>query len=186
MIAFTLLIGLVLYMLFAWFAVRVVGWLANALAWTAVTKKTLQAVGIAFFVLMPTWDIIPSRLYFQHHCEQEAGVKVLKTVEVDQSYFRPDGRPDDRKLLERYAQSIKRDPGFSSWAHIIKKEGTIQDRETRELLGTSIDFSYYGGWLEASIAPMSPATCPAFKGEIFGMALQQVFTLKQPSLQGGT
>jgi hypothetical protein len=185
MIALVLLIGLLSYILFAWSLVRVVGWLADICAFTPVTTKVLQGLCAAFFVLLPTWDIIPSRLYFQHLCEKEAGVKVLKRVELDPSYFKPDGRPDDRKLLERYAQSIKHDPGFSSWTHITRMEGTIEDKQTGELLGTSTDFAYYGGWIGARIAPMSPVTCPAYKYGIFGMVLQEVFRPKQASLPGG-
>lgn len=184
MIALLLLIGLLLYIVLAWSTVRMVGWLARFCAFTALTKRVLQVICAAFFVLLPTWDIIPSRLYFLHLCNADAGIKVFKTVEVDQSYFRPDGVPDDKKLLDQYVQSTKWNRDFSAWAHIAKIDGTIQDRETGELLGSSTDFSYYGGWVEARIAPMSPLTCPAYKARVFGMALQQVFKLKQPSLQG--
>jgi hypothetical protein len=83
---------LVVYIVLAWLAVRVVGWLANILAFTAMTKKTLQILCAAFVVLLPIWDMSPSPMYFQHLCEQEAGMKIPKTVELDQSYFRPDGK----------------------------------------------------------------------------------------------
>jgi hypothetical protein len=183
MIALSLLIGLLIYLLLAWWAVRAVGWLISICAFPAVTKRVLQALCVAFFVLLPTWDIIPGRLYFQHLCEQEAGVKVLKAVEVAQSYFRPDGRPDDKKLLDRYAQSSKWDRSFSPWAHITKIEGTIQDKQTGEVLGIATDFIYSGGWLGSRIDPMSSVTCPAYRDGIFGMALQHVFKSNQPSLR---
>ncbi|MCC9002318.1 MAG: hypothetical protein LM549_06805, partial [Candidatus Competibacter sp.] len=105
----------------------------------------MQGLIFVLFVLLPTWDIIPSRLYFEHLCETEGGINVSRTVEVDQSYFGSDGVPDDKKLLDRYVQSSRWHPDFSSWAHITKIEGAIQDRETGELLGTAIDYLYGGG-----------------------------------------
>jgi hypothetical protein len=183
MIALLLLIGLLLYIFLAWSVVRVVGWLASICAFTSVTKRVLQVLCAAFFVLVPTWDIIPSRLYFQHLCEQEAGVNVYRSVKIGQSYFRPDGKPDDKKLLERYAQSSKWNHSFSSWAHIIKIEGTIQDKQTGEILGTTTDFVYYGGWLGSRIAAMSSVTCPNYPNHsIHSIVWQEIFKLTQSSL----
>jgi hypothetical protein len=178
MIALSLLVGLVVYILFGWFAVQLVGKLANIVAFTSVTKKALQVLWAIVLILFPTWDMVPSRLYFQHLCDQEAGVKVLKRVHLDPSYFRSDGKPDDKKLTELYALSISRDPSFSSWTHITKQTGTIQDKQSGELLGTSVDFAHYGGWLASRLAPMSADTCPAYRGDIFGIALEEVFKPK--------
>jgi hypothetical protein len=186
MIALSLLFGLMLYILLIWFAVRAVGWLANILAFTTVTKRVLQVLCAAFFVLLPTWDIIPSRMYFQHLCEQEAGVKVRRTVEVDQSYFTADGKPDYKKLLENYTQTSERDPGFSSWAHIVKVKGKILEKQTGEFLGTATDFVYYGGWLGSRIDAMSSVTCPNHPNHgVHSVIWQEIFKLKQPSLPGG-
>lgn len=149
------------------------------------STRVLQGITLVVFVLLPIWDILPSRLYFEHLCEKEAGIKVLRMVEVDQTYFKPNGLPDDKKLLARFIQSNRWNQDFSSWAHIAKIEWSIQDRETGELLGIATDFTYYGGWVETIIAPMSPVTCPAFKAKVFGMALEQIFRLKQSSLSGG-
>ncbi len=183
MIALTLLFVSILYGLAAWCAIRLLAWLGRICVFPPLSTRVAQGLTLAFFVLFPTWDIIPSRLYFEHLCETEAGVKAFKIIELEQSYFRADGRPDDRKLLDRYAQSSKWIPDYSRWAHIVKVEGTIQDKKTGELLGIASDFSYYGGWVEARIAPMSPITCPALKAGVFGMGLKQVFKLEQTSLQ---
>lgn len=185
MIAISLLMSLMLYCLFAWFSIRVVGRVAKFCAFTITAKKVLQIMCAVVFVLVPTWDIIPSQLYFKHLCEQEAGVKVFRIVEIDKSYFKQDGKPDDRKLQERFAQFSKHDPRFSAWAHITKIEGGIQDKQTNELLGTVKDFVYYGGWLGSRIDPMSPVTCPAYREGIFGMALHQIFKPHQPALREG-
>ncbi|HNC84023.1 MAG TPA: hypothetical protein PKV55_16205 [Nitrospira sp.] len=166
MIALALLFALILYGVLAWSVIRALGWLGRVCVFPASSTRILQGITLALFLLMPTWDIIPGRLYFQHLCQTEAGIKVFRTVEVEQSYFKADGRPDDRKLVGRYVQSSKRTPDFSSWAHITKIEGAIQDKETGDLLGVATDFSYYGGWVEATIAPMSPMTCPGYPNHV--------------------
>ena len=185
MIALSLLVGLMLYSLFAWFAIRAVGRVARFCAFTVTTKRVLQIICALVFVLVPTWDILPGRLYFKHLCEQKAGVKIFKIVELDKSHFKPNGKPDDKQLLGQYAQFSKHDPKFSSWAHITKIEGAIQNRQTKELLGTITDFVYYGGWLGSRIDPMSPVTCPAYREGIFEIALHQVFKSNQPVLREG-
>lgn len=176
MIALALLFALIVYGVLSWSVIRALGWLGRVCVFPSSSTRALQGITLAAVVLLPTWDIIPSRLYFEHLCETEAGIKVFRTVEVDQSYFRPDGRPDDRKLVERYVQSSKQTPDYSLWAHITKVEGTIRDRETGELLGVAMDFTYYGGWVEATIAPMSPITCPRFPNHVIhDIILQEIF-----------
>lgn len=179
MIALTLLFVLILYGLAAWCVIRMLGWLGRICVFPALSTKVAQGLTLAFFVLLPTWDIIPSRLYFEHLCETEAGVRAFKTIELDQSYFRPDGRPDDRKLLDRYAQSSKWNRDFSSWAHISRIDGAIQDKETGELLGVVTDFVYFGGWVSSRIAPMSSATCPSYPNHaVHSIIWSQIFKPK--------
>ena len=184
MIAISLFMALLLYSLFAWFTIRMVGRAARFCAFTVTTKRVLQTLCALVFVLWPTWDIIPSRLYFKLLCQQEAGVKVFKIIEVEEAYFRQDGRPDEKQLLKHYTQFSKHDPKFSSWAHITKIEGSIQDKQTNELLGTVTDFVYYGGWLGSRLDPMSPLTCPAYRDGIFGNALHQIFKPSNQTFEG--
>lgn len=177
MIALSLLIALVLYVLLAWVAVRMVGWLARICVFTTVTRRAWQALCLAFFVLVPTWDIIPGQLYFQHLCDVEAGVKVFRMVEVDQSYFRPDGRPDDKKLAERYVQTSKFDRKFSTIFNIARTETTVFDNQTNEVLAVGSNFSNRGGWLTQFVLPDASGTsCPAYPYfGMHGITLQQAF-----------
>lgn len=39
-----------------------------------------QFLVIAMFILVPSWDLIPGRLYHHHLCRTEAGVKVFNLV----------------------------------------------------------------------------------------------------------
>ena len=155
MIAFSLLVALVVYVLLAKFTVKVVGRYTDS--------KVAKYFIIAIFVLIPTWDIIPGRLYFNQLCETEAGTEVFKTVEVEQSYFLPDGRVDEKKLSNHYVQPDKDDRGFSKLFHIARFESAIQDKQTGEILGRATSFSHFGGWLAAYLAPEGPpSTCPEY------------------------
>lgn len=190
MIALSLLIGLLLYILFAWFAVRVVGWLANVLAVTATTKRILQIICVAIFVLIPTWDIIPGRLYFQHLCEREAGIKVLRIVEIEKAYFRSDGQPDREKLAGRYVGHLKANKDFSRLFHISKFEEAIEDKQTGEVLGTATSFSYFGGWVNAFLFPHGPPNnCPAGENgtglSVYAVLWREVMKPKSVFSEGG-
>ncbi|HQY58146.1 MAG: hypothetical protein KA240_07815 [Nitrospira sp.] len=186
MIALSLLIVLVLYIVLAWIMIRTVGWLSGVFAFTAVTRKILQGLCAVFFVLLPTWDIIPGRLSFQHLCETEAGIKVFRTVEVEDEFFMSDGQPDQKKLVLLYSQQDKRDSEFSPWMHIVKVESSIQAKRTGEILGAATDFVYFGGWIGSRIAPMSPITCPKYPNHsVHGIIWQGVFKPKQAFMQGG-
>ena len=163
------LLGFIAYVALAIFIVSAIGKYSGS--------KIAKYVAIVVFVLIPAWDIIPGQLYFQHLCETEAGVKVFKTVELDRSYFKPDGKPDDQKLAERYPHVAKFDRNFSTIFHIAKTESTIQDKQTKEILGTAANFSYRGGWLTAFVlVDATGASCPA--NPSFGMhsaVLERVF-----------
>ena len=117
------------------------------------TESTLaQYATIAVFVLVPTWDIIPGRLYHKHVCETQGGIQVYKTVEVDNAYYLPDGRLDAKKLLlERLDWQTTTDRAFSKVFHITKNQSVLLDRKNGEQLGTATDFWHYGGWLHTTI-----------------------------------
>ena len=84
-----------------------------------------------------------------------------------------------KQLLKHYAQFSKHDPKFSSWAHITKIEGGVQDKQTNELLGTVTDFVYYGGWIGSRIDPMSPVTCPMYPNHtVHDLIWQAIFKQK--------
>ncbi|MEW6248540.1 MAG: hypothetical protein AB1555_17800 [Nitrospirota bacterium] len=187
MIALSLLIALFLYIFVAWLAVHLIGKLANVLAVTAIRKRNLQALAIAIFVLIPTWDIVPGRLYFQHLCKTEGGVKVHKTVEVDKTYFLANGQPDQAKLQEIFERQIKNDRSFSRIFHITKAQLSIVDRQTGDRLGTATDFWYYGGWLNATLFPQgSSRTCPEYPNHsVYNILWQQVTRLKSDTPVGG-
>lgn len=126
-------------------------------------SKKAKYIAIAVFVLIPTWDIIPGWLYFNHLCEKEGGIKVFKTVEVDKSYFEPNGQPDEKKLSSSFTIVHKDDRQYSPNFHIAKFESVLHDKQTDEVLGVDIHLAHYGGWLSANLFPEGPpAKCAGY------------------------
>jgi hypothetical protein len=155
MIGLGLLIVLILYAYLTKTTVRFVG--------TRTKSKLAKYVTLAVFILIPTWDIIPGRLYFHRLCQTEAGVKVYKTMEINQSYFTVDGKPDIKKLEEKYAQPDRLDRNFSSIFHIAKSESAILDKQTGDVLGVATDFLYRGSWISTHIlVDRGGTSCPAY------------------------
>ena len=146
------------------------GLVLTLIAYYYLAKVTVKAVGkyypykwaryltIAVFVLIPLWDIVPGHLYFQYLCEKDAGTKVFRVVEIDKSYFKPNGQPDEKKLGDHFKSSTKVDRHYSSIFHITKFESLLQDRNTGEVLGVDLQLSYHGGWLNANIFPVGSGT----------------------------
>lgn len=60
-------------------------WLARFVA-RRIENRAVKYTVIAVFILIPTWDVIPGKLYFNHLCENEAGLKIYKTVEGVEGY----------------------------------------------------------------------------------------------------
>jgi hypothetical protein len=135
--------------------------LARAVA-KAVEKKTgskrAKYAAIAVFVLIPTWDVFPGWLYFNHLCEKEGGIKVLKTVEVDKSFFMPNGQPDEKQLSSSFTVVHKDDREYSPVFHIAKFETVLHDKQTNEVLGVDVHLAHYGGWLKANLLPEGSST----------------------------
>ena len=153
-LAFLVVSGL--YVCLALFVAKQVG--------KGTNSKLAKYVTIAVFALVFTWDVIPGRLYHRHLCAHEAGVKVVKTVEVDRSYFRPTGQPDDKLLADRYTQTSKFDRKFFPLLGIEKIESTVQDKQTGEVLGETANFSYHSGWLSRFLFDGGEATlCPDYQ-----------------------
>jgi hypothetical protein len=150
-------------------------------------SKLAMYATIAVFVVIPTWDIIPGRLYHQHVCETQGGVQVYKTVEVNKAYFLPDGRLDEKKLLlERLHWQTTMDRAFSKLFHITKHQGVLVDKENGEHLGMATGFSYFGGWLHTTILiEAAPDPCPQFGRDLYGTLWRQVVRPRTETNLGG-
>src|SRR5206468_2401208 len=83
---FGILLGLIAYFFLAKAVVK------------AVEKRTgskkAKYAAIAVFVLIPTWDIVPSWLYFEYLCQTEGGQKIYKAVELPEEFLLKAGELD--------------------------------------------------------------------------------------------
>lgn len=60
-------------------------------SWIAVSPKTKWVwcgLSVAFFVLLPIWDIPVAWRQFKHLCETEAGVKIIRSVDGVEGFTR--------------------------------------------------------------------------------------------------
>lgn len=46
-------------------------------------KKYYGILTLLFFILLPTWDVILGKIYFNHLCKTEGGLKVYKSIQAD-------------------------------------------------------------------------------------------------------
>lgn len=61
-------------------------WLARFVA-RRIENRAAKYTVIAIFILIPTWDVIPGKLYFNHLCETQGGEKIYKTVSGVDGFF---------------------------------------------------------------------------------------------------
>lgn len=69
---------------------------------TPKAKHIAQALTLIIFALIPTWDIIPGKLYFNHLCETEGGLKIYKTAEEVEGLHQVEGGSSTAQSTLRY------------------------------------------------------------------------------------
>lgn len=74
MIGLSILLAVAIYVWLAWFVTK------------HIVNRAEKYTVIAIFILIPTWDVIPGKIYFNHLCKSEAGLKIYKTVEGVEGY----------------------------------------------------------------------------------------------------
>lgn len=132
-------------------------------------KKTLPLKitgGFAVFLialLLPVSDEIAGRIYLNHLCETEAGVKVYQTIELPAEYWDEDGKPkfyDGNTLPEEEyakagvtAEAVEKLKAFGiqEFGTVFKKE--IDGSRQSEVVG----FRYWGGWVIRNFSPHNTA-----------------------------
>ena len=148
-------------------------WIAWKLARRFTSGSTRLVVGLGVFLLFFCAlfaDEIAGRIYFNHLCATEAGVKVYRTIELPAEYWDEQGRPrfyvnrydhnklryifKDKKMVDapelQYTWVTK---PFSEFFHIEKDVLQIADRESRNPLGEYFLFRYWGGWIALNFSP---------------------------------
>lgn len=106
-------------------------------------------------------DAIVGRLYFRHLCNTEAGVTIVKRVELPAEYYGDDGKLNAKLGQDRFPEPLPGIPmGIASsgnretivFTPKIERvtfkwgsDGRVYPSD--EVFATAIDFAYWGGWL---------------------------------------
>lgn len=154
-------------------------WIAVKVAKRFKQGSAKLAAGVGIFLLVffvPFADEIAGRIYFNHLCATEAGVKVYQTVELPAEYWDEQGRArffkvngdlDQAALRGRFAEPAltKR---HSSIFKIDERHHQLVDNSTHKILGEVINYMYWGGWVSWNFSPdKSAIDCKEFHGYNF-------------------
>ncbi len=142
-----------------WIAVKVAKRFKNTSA------RLVGVVVIFLFVfLAPFADEIAGRMYFNHLCATEAGVKVYRTMELPAEYWDEGGFPKFRIYEGKHRGQTMFVMGSKKWEnpdleydmyvepyssalHINKSGFRLRERKSEVVLGEVVYFMYWGGWL---------------------------------------
>lgn len=122
MIGLSILLALVAYV-----------WLARFVA-KRIKNRTAKYTVIAIFILIPTWDVIPGKLYFKQLCEKEGGLKIYKTVEDVEGYrVYPGATGLGPEAVEKYGYKFEeRGSGRNFTRYTLGPDGKVIRQEVNE------------------------------------------------------
>lgn len=184
------------WIIIAFFYIKLAFWLARFLSRHSQKTKTQKLVkfGVALvFVLIPTWDVILGRLYFNHLCATEGGIKIYRQAELSDKYWDEKNNPvfivgggkfDPTPLKNQYKFiNIHKEPdSIAKFLNIKQTAKSIVKTESDEILGQYILFYYFGGWLFNSTGlHVSADVCPPIRAGVTRSFINQVFI---PNNQG--
>lgn len=124
MIGLSILLALAIYI-----------WLARFVG-KRIENRTAKYLVVALFVLIPTWDIIPGKIYFSHLCKNEAGLKIYKVVEGVEGYrVGPLASGLGREALTKYGYRYEERGSGSKFARYIldADRKVIEERITESI-----------------------------------------------------
>jgi hypothetical protein len=129
-----------------------------------VLIKIIGGVSVCIIVLLiPIIDEIGGKIYFNHICKNETGIKVYKTIELPDEYWDNDGKPNfydysngnftlpREKFYKSYSKKSDRLFG-------IEEDTSIRiDINTKEILSEDKLFRYWGGYIKRNFTPHNTA-----------------------------
>ncbi len=162
-----------------WIAIKV------AKCFKRTSARLASGVGIFLFVfLAPFADEIVGRMYFNHLCATEAGVKVYQTVELSERYWDEEGRArfydgkNGNFTLDGYRVEYKTG-AYSSFFHIDNAGYKRVNKKSGQILGEIIDFVYWGGWMRRNLSPHNTANACENRREHSRSLVKQIFKRKK-------
>lgn len=176
----------ILWIIIAFFYVKLGLWLARALARRARDvngQRAVKAAVAVVFILIPTWDVILGRAYFYYLCATEGGVRVYKRVDLEPEY-RDVQFPsaswiyEKLPLAQRYPYGYETAEDLPGPGEIGYIRDFVRDGRSGEALGTITHFSYGGGWLVNSTGLQGGGgeDCGQLSGDYFKVFLEDIFT----------
>lgn len=174
-------------------------WIAWKLAKRFTRGSTRLAVGLGVFLLffcVPFADEIAGRIYFNHLCATEAGVKVYRAIELPAEYWDGNGNPrffnkhgflDHKLWVEKLDESSGHVERYSTIFGIDKNISLVKDRSSQKVLAEVATFRYWGGWVSRNFSPNSTASsCEFIRNSNFSRGLySQLFKSVTSSKIGG-
>lgn len=126
-------------------------------------------------------DEIAGRMYLNHLCETEAGVKVYQTVELPAEYWDEQGRArfyDERNgnfyLSIDYPTELTIENNYSFF-HIDKLVTSLRDKKKERVFAERISYMNWGGWMRRNFSPHNTATSCSNDTEQYGNLIKQAF-----------
>lgn len=159
-------------------------------------KTWTQILTVLVFALIPTWDIILGRLYFNYLCETESGIKIYKQMELPAEYWDENGESNfitsrgdlDQSLLDnRFDKELERESvsDIARLLNIRKYRRMISRAQSNEMLGAYVRFVYFGGWLVNSTGiHVTGTSCPPTNEYDTRNFINQVFRPANSKEQG--
>jgi hypothetical protein len=144
-------------------------------------KKSLPlkiAGGVTVFLVtlfLPVSDEITGRIYFNHLCETEAGMRVYQPMELPTEYWNENG---ELKLLKSNGDFDFRKIEWlhAGWEDVKNKSSSSMDEShwiVREVknnqpIGAIVTYCYWGGWVRRNFSPHNTAqSCSQVEGKKF-------------------
>jgi hypothetical protein len=138
-------------------------------------------LGLAVWPLLPAWDTVYGRTFFEELCESDSGVKVFHKVALPASEIGEDGMPAfyNPQQIEamfggNYRLEVKREwiwvPRFSN-ARVRRDIVSLYERDSGKRLGQLVLVQFRPGGAPLLIAERRWLTCPDGASTGFGRLL---------------
>lgn len=158
-------------------------WIAWKLAKRFTSVGTRLAVGLGTFLLffcVPFADEIAGRIYFNHLCATEAGVKVYHTVELPAEYWDEKGKP---RFYDETNGNLRLPTDKYEWSSSVeryqlgveKNISFMREKNKGDVLNERVLFTYWGGWLSRNFTPNHSAMSCSSDVKAYTRYVNQIF-----------
>ena len=155
--------------LYIWFAIWVIKKITSKYKKIKI-KIFIVIVSILIFFAIPVGDEIVGRIYFNHLCKTEAGVKIYRTIELPSSYWNESGKAKfyngainndvPSNAFKRLGIEINFKMEEADINYSIEKFNTMSiDKETGLTISEIVGFFYWGGWIKRNFFQPSAISC---------------------------